>query len=204
MTTYTATVPAAALHAAASLTVFAASGKEATMSPVLGGVAVSVQDGEFTAVSTDRYMVGEYRTTLDSDAETFPTVLISTATLAQYAKGAPRTGYVTLTHDDDTHTLTVEFNGNTLRGYVIEGNIPPVGRLFSEPQELHGAPRLNPVFLAKLAKVKHPGTGKLDGRNNTWAFERLAGDNAPMYLSLDFDATHRFRALLQPNKPTTR
>jgi hypothetical protein len=201
MTTYTATVPASAMHAAASLTVFAASGKDATMSPILAGVAVSVAGGTFLAVSTDRYMIGEYRTELDSDAETFPAALIPSATLAAYAKGAPRTGYVTMTHDDETHTLTLEFNGNTLRGYVIEGNIPPVGRLFSEPQELHGAPRLNPTFLAKLAKVKHPGTGKLDAKNDMWTFERLAGERAPMYLSAEFDNVHKFRALLQPAMP---
>lgn len=205
MTAITATVPASAMHAAASLTVFAARGKDATMTPILGGVAVSVAGGTFLAVATDRYMVGEYRTELEHDADELPAVLIPSELLTTFAKQAPRFGVVTITNDDGL--LTIEHASGAIRGAAVKGNIPPVSRLF--PTETHPLPAtttLNMDALAVVAKVKHPeGVKPLLPRNNVWTFSGSGDtDRSPILIERTFGAEHAFRVLIQPNRPTAR
>lgn len=206
MSTHTATVPASAIHATASLVPFAASGRDANMSPTIGTVALSFAGQEFHAVATDRYVVGDYAVTLPEEfGGELPQVMVTAPDIAAIVKRLDRNGTVTLRHDEEARTLVIEHATGAMTVQLFHGNYPPVSRLFTEQGPMHeGTIMLNVEFLAKLAKFKHPGTGKAFSGVQPWEFGQTpdtygSGKPTPVYASATLDSIHRFRALIQPN-----
>lgn len=199
----TITTPTAALHGAASLLPFAARGRDAKITPIISGVAVSVTGGEFTAIATDRYVVGELR--VDTDARDLDPVVLPPDLLTAYAKTAPRTGDAVLTTTDgptweQVVTITTDTSGHT--SAPITGTIPAVSRLLEDDlAELYGTALLNPAHLELLGKIRDPRTGKRTrdtiriGRNGT---DTGSPKPSPLAARITF-GEYRYRFLIQPH-----
>jgi len=204
-----------AVRAIANVLVFAATKKDAQMTPILGGVAVRVEDDTLTAVSTDRYMVGRAIVTLPHDGNMPQTMLPAEFVVAL----SKTTGTVELEVSEPagsgdaahrpfgTVTLTATHSGGTIMGTAIPGNIPPVGRLIPELDaiaELDGNPVLDIAKLAKVAKLKHSRNTPM-----TWRFGTVAPttrDSArtgcePVVMTFpEYDSTS-YVVMLQPSIP---
>ena len=143
-----------------NLAAFTGAGKHG--SPILDAIGLSVAGGELIAVATDRYTVAQYSTTHD-DTEELPQVAIPAALIVQAVKAAKGAASITLTHDDTgdyTSPITFTWEGGTIAGQTVAGNLPAVERLLTgEPTDLPQGTRINPAYLARLAKLTDP-TGR--------------------------------------------
>jgi DNA polymerase-3 subunit beta len=155
----------------ASATVAAAPVKELT--PIIQAVQVGIEAGILTAVATDRYRVARITFPIEGAPDLEP-VTIPRTFLDGFAKSIraaklPATSEITLTvtptepsnayHDPAaTLTLASSYAGVSATASALQGNYPPVARLFPETLSDTPSPEisLNLARLADAEKLTHP------------------------------------------------
>ena len=218
----TATLNYGEITALASLYTAAADTDKGAVAPILSAVHVQITEGHVTAHATDHYVCARVRfDMMHRDDEAAPAELVLPgAWLAQIAATVRRAGRtwhgrqaaaVILTAKDGALSAWVQDGdgGATMNAREVEGNYPPVGRLFpdfadakdGEPIALGDSHAVDFDNLARIAKLRHPGdtlAGKSATRFGLYRFAAAHKDaNAPLI------ATRRggdVAALIQPNR----
>lgn len=183
-------IPANAIHAIAALANFTTSND---VTPIIGNVAVSMQNGELVAYATDRYTIAEYRTQLENAPADFDSILIPADFLTKLARSVRRNMFVHMSVGLDSATFN--FAGGSMTVTLSTGNFPPVERLLvDEPTNLPESVLLRPTLLARLAKLKDFTKAPKDGEVRFLFQSAGDRDNAPVQIS-----GGPYRVLIQPN-----
>ena len=149
----TVTISADVFHRVAALAVFAST---YAATPILHGVQLSIVGGELRAAATDRYVVATL-THPHADIDELPAVVIPAKTLADVAKLAKRSAYVSITEEADG-SLTFDYGTGRVGVAPIAGNYPPVARFTEgELSDIPAGKTFDPNLLARLAKLTTPG-----------------------------------------------
>jgi hypothetical protein len=161
------------------------------VTPIICSTNISFSEqGEVTAIATDRYRVARVQFTPLKLGEPDvskgeDSVTINTKELAKFwatvKTDVMRGGFwITLETESfagspDMYTLSCASTGITVKGMEVYGNYPNVGKLmegYSE-EEATGVPSvaLNPNFLGDLVKMYHPrDSGKVNMKFIAWTF----------------------------------
>ncbi len=235
MTTTTITLPATVLAGIAQLAVFTPQKKsDADMTPIIAQVEVTLTAGtdedrlDLTAIATDRYVVGEYRTTVDTEAlsalstgESF-SFLIPAATLKSLKLGGTDVRFsadwtITIDAVDRTEhysaqyteaTVTIQGPLRSVVGHASGGNYPRVNRLMPAPgadlEPLSPVYALNVANIARIATVRDPqGLKTPTADESAWKLHgtgtTASGKPMPVLWTHDYGNGHAYRVLQQPN-----
>jgi len=191
------TLPSSELHALlANASVFATSGPERTVRPVLGCVHLVLSDGTLSATATDSYSLLTDTTpcsVTEPDSGTDPSfeVLLDAKALTLVVRALPKSG--------DPATVEITREAVTFRTSVASipivptpGSFPAWGTLFPVKFTELSEIILNPLQLAKLGKLTVPGC-KRGPETSTFSF---AGPKKP--LTVTFPGRPTLRCLFMP------
>lgn len=169
------------------------------MAPILSGVQLSTAGGELRAVATDRYTAVRMAHP-HSDVDELPAVVIPAKLLTDALKLAAKSAFVTVTHDSDSGTVTIDCGTGAFTAPAIAGNYPPVERLYweGEDADIPAGTILDPTLLARLAKLTRPGRRPADRVVGFTLGSKPGEDgrNVPVRARGD-----HYDALIQPRRP---
>lgn len=183
---------------------------ERQRTPVLTAVHVHVTPERITATATDRYIVAEHSFPLEDPTHTVPddgvVIQLPSTDWRDIAK-RKTAAHFHIAYDEDGGTVTVEYVDGMVQPLAqVQGNYPPVARIFSEPSALGDVQQdtaLNLAYLARLAKIT-PMEAHCDKNAPVlWQFSQPEGDGKPVTLThagIDKYSDETLRALIQPNK----
>lgn len=111
---------------------FAASREDIT--PVLTGIRMQLDGGKLGLIASDRYRVAEQPADWESTDEGAVRALVPARTLLEVGKSFNHAGTITVTHvkNDDRELVAFSGGGRTVTSLLINGNFPPLHRLFPE------------------------------------------------------------------------
>lgn len=154
----TATLTLDVFHRVAALSAFAST--KSSNTPILQGVQLRISGGELVALATDRYTLARVRHEHAETDELEP-VVIPTPALTEALKSAKNSELISITHDSGS--LTLDWGSGQLKTFAIEGNYPPVERLFpDEPGDIPAGASFDSQFLARLSKLTRPARSPQD------------------------------------------
>jgi hypothetical protein len=200
---YTLTIDA--LQSVANIQKFGASTKDAQMTPILGSLSLTVDNGSLTVVATDRYRVAELTIPAPKD---FGTPSASADLAEGYADGSASIPFALLdravtmfkgersttqprviiettpadeTHRPDTVTIRDLWDAhNMVSAPAQAGTFPPVARLFPESGtevDFMAGTLLNFALFASVAALYLPGEKPTDAKQLPWAMSAKRSDN---------------------------
>lgn len=173
------------------------------IAPVLAGVQISRTDNIITAVATDRYRVA--RVTFECHGDDF-TALIPAAELTRFWAGIKTKALrsqspIVLDISDDGYSIG--YDGASISGNYISGNMPDVSKLVTEAaaRDNAGAPEigLNVGYIGDMGKLFHPADGTKPEQNWLLKFSVSdAGKAAPVYATRSGTNGGTLEYILQP------
>ena len=193
----------ARLHAATPATKH-----ERDMTPVLTAVHLHVTPERITATATDRYIVAEHTFPLEDPTHTVPGdgAIVQLAS-TDWREIAKRKTAAQFTWNEDGGTVTIQYvDGMTQPLAQVQGNYPPVARIFSDPSALGDVQQgatLNLAYLARLAKITPMETHYEKNAPVLWQFSQPEGEGTPVTLThagISPTSNETLRALIQPHK----
>lgn len=180
--------------------------REAT--PILTAIHLTVTPERWTAIATDRYIVGEVTGEMGDFVHTLPdegiTLQLASTDMVDLAKRVKREGTpVQITADSGVVTAE-SAGGLTLASYrTVAGHFPPVARMFPTDESSFGAHEMvafAPDFLTRLGKIQSPADINTPPRDRDRALKfrftsNGSGKPGPALVTGTYDG---FRGMIQP------